>query len=305
MYDLRLNLQLFAEGAASGAGGSGAEGSAAVSGVAAPDSSLGDDRSNVIYGKPSKSVAGSKENTAKTPEVLHQEFEDMIKGEYKEEYSKRVQKTVEDRLKNSKQMEATLKSQQGIMARLAEKYGADASNPEALLKAIDEDESFWQQKALERGLSVEQYKHVMQIERENEQLRKAEQEAEREQNSQRIYAEWLEQAEAMKQKYGLENFSLDEEVKSEDFVRLLAGGSSVEAAYKACHFDELMDGAMARASHTAEKKVINNITARNNRPQENGVTPPSAVFKTDVSKFDDNDIEEIKKRARRGEQIAL
>ena len=103
----------------------------------------------------------------------------------------------------------------------------------------------------------------------------------------------------------MENFSLDEEVQNEDFVRLLAGGSSVEAAYKACHFDELMDGAMAKASHTAEKKVIDNITARSNRPQENGVTPQSAVFKTDVNKFDDKDIEELKKRARRGEKIAL
>ncbi len=308
MKTFRLNLQLFAEGgAAAGADGGGAEGSAAVSGVAAPDSGLGNDRSNVIYGKPSKSVAGStQENTVKTPEILHQEFEDMIKGEYKEEYSKRVQKTVEDRLKNSKQMEATLRSQQGIMARLAEKYGADASNPEALMKAIDEDESFWQQKAMERGLSIEQYKKIASLERENEQLRQAEQENERAKNSQRIYAEWLEQAEEMQQKYGLENFSLEEEVKNEEFVRLLAGGSSVETAYKACHFDEMMGGAISFASKKAEEKVVKNIATRTSRPSENGVSPQSAVvYKTDVSKFDDKDIEELKARVRRGEKISL
>lgn len=302
-----LMLQLFAEGGGTAGAGTSGAGATAESGVAGPNSGNGSDRSNVIYGKPSQEVANPEQgNAAKTPEEIHQEFEDLIKGVYKDEYSNRVKKTVEERLKNSKQMEATLKAQEGIMARLAEKYGADAADTDALMKAIDDDEGFWEQKAMERGLSVEQFKHVMKIERENEQLKRAEQEAAREQNSKRIYSEWLNQAEEMKQKYGLENFSLDEETQNPDFVRLLAGGSTVETAFKACHFDELMDGTMNFVARQTEKKVVDKIAARNQRPQENGVSPQSSVvYKTDVSKFDDNDIEELKKRARRGEKITL
>lgn len=306
MKKRKMNLQLFAEGGSSaGASVSGAEG-AAVSGVADPKGGS-EDKSTVIYGKSEKSVAGSnKEETAKTPEVLHQEFEDLIKGEYKDEYSKRVQRTVEDRLKRSKEMEATLKSQQAILDRLADKYGADAKDPKSILKALEDDASFWEQEALKRGLSVEEFKRIKAIERENEKLREAQEELARKENSEKIYSEWIKQAQDMAAKYGIEGFSLEEEVKNENFTRLLAGGLDVETAYKACHFDEMMSGAMAFTAKKAEQKVVEGIKARSGRPQENGVTPQSTVtFKTDPSKFDDADIEEVKARVRRGEKIAF
>ena len=165
-----MYLQLFAEGSAgasaTGSGSSGAEG--ADSGVAHP----GEEASveTVVYGKPSGEVANPKGKAAESPETKEARFQELIKGEFKEEYAKRTQAIIDDRFKKYKGTEERLNSIDPILKTLADKYGADANDIEALKKAIDEDDSFFQKAAMDRGLTVKQYKEVRALERQNEEL---------------------------------------------------------------------------------------------------------------------------------------
>lgn len=54
---------------------------------------------------------------------------------------------------------------------LAQKYGVDPGDLEKLSSAIEEDDSYYEDEATRRGLTVQQLKEMKRIERENETLR--------------------------------------------------------------------------------------------------------------------------------------
>lgn len=306
MKEILFNLQLFAEGGdASGSTSSSsdfgiAEG-ADKSGLATTKKGK-EDLSNVVYGKASEP---SVEETEPTQKTKAQAFEDLIKGEYKEEFSKRTQGIIDERFKKTKGMEEALKSHDPIMKMLSEKYGVDANDVKGLTKAIEEDKSFYEEEALEKGLTVEQLKEVKRLERENAEFRNAQAEAERQANSNRIYAGWLEEASAFSEKYGID-IDLNAECENPEFTGLLANGISIEGAYKAIHFDEMIGGAMAKTAENVRQKMAQGIATRQARPSENGASSQTAtVFKTDVNKLTKADRDEIERRVARGETVTF
>lgn len=295
---------MFADGGdGTGTGTAAASGASesAESGVANRKGNL----SNVIYGKASEEPQEVKTTTP--TESKTQAFENLIKGEYKEEFAKRTQGIIDERFKKTKGMEETLKSHDAILGMLAEKYGVkDASDVKALSKALEEDESFYEREALEKGLSVEQLKEMKRLERENAQFKAAKEAEERKAQSDQIYSRWLEEGNALAQKYGLSDFSLEVEAQNPDFTELLKHGVSVEAAYMAVHMDDMLGGAMAKTAETVRQQVANNVTNRQARPSENGVMAHNnAIFKTDVSKLTKADRDEIDRRVARGEVITF
>ena len=189
-------LQFFAEGgagASASAGASGSEsGGAAQTGVNG-DSPVSqesvDDLSKVVYGKSAQTVTQSEElgEPADEPKVVDKAktFDEMIKkgGEYAEEFNKRTQDIIDKRFKKSKQAEEMLTKQSPIMDTLARKYGIDATDVEGIMKALEDDNSMYEEAAFKEGLSVEQYKEKAKLIRENEQLRAAEERAVLEQKS--------------------------------------------------------------------------------------------------------------------------
>ncbi len=323
-----FNLQLFAEGGGDGAGAGasagtgesagngtvGAEGETAKQSVKFVSSRKGrasDPLENVIYGKAAEDLASQNASakgdagvTEQTPQTKQQTFEELIKGEYKDEFQKRTQGIINDRFKDYGKLQNTVKSQNEILNLLAEKYGTKAGDLKALQQAMDQDESFYEQEALEKGLSVEQLKELKQLERENARLLEAQKKAETEEQGKQIYANWLSEGEALKAKYGLNDFNLADEIQNPDFMGLLSKGISVEGAYKAVHFDSLLGGAMAKTAGAVRQQMANNIAARNARPRENGVSSQnSAQFKTNVSSLSKADRAEIAKRVARGADI--
>ena len=90
------------------------------------------------------------------------EFEKLIKGEYKDEYGKRVEDTVQKRLKSSKETVEKFEALTPVLELLGSKYGADYNDIEALKNAILEDDSYYEEEALEKGLTVEQLKEIKQ-----------------------------------------------------------------------------------------------------------------------------------------------
>lgn len=295
-YELyALNLQLFAEG---GDGGTGAEGSTADTGEFA-DSTMG------VNGDNTNVQTADAQATDTNPVDRKAEFKRLIKEDYKDLYDAEVQNVVKNRLKGTKEQIARLDSLAPLLELVASKYGVDSQDTEALVKAIEDDDSYFEAEAMERGITVEELKRVRKIERENEAFRKADAErAEREQQAER-FKTWFNQAEEAKQFYP--NLDLEHELESnEAFGRLLLAGVDVKSAYQVIHQDEIIPAVMQHTAKTVAKKVTDNIAANGRRPSEGGISSQSAsVTKTDVSKLTNAEIDDLIRKARNGDKIVL
>ena len=301
MKRFKLNIQFFGEGAGTGASAdTGAEGSGAETGsidLASQGSANNGD--NVDVTEP-------QGETAKTPQQRQEDFEALIRGEYREEFQKRTQRIIDKRFKQQGELENTLKSHDELLTVLAQKYGVDSRDAKAIMDAINKDDSFYEQEALDKGLSVKQLKEIKQLERDNASLRKAQEEAESKRHTDQIYSEWLNESEELKNKYGLDSFNLESEIQNPEFIKLLAGGISLESAYKAIHFDDMVGGAMAHTAATVKEKMANNIASRSGRPAENGVSSQSTSnFKTDVNKMTKADRAKIMREVQKGANVVL
>lgn len=312
MKNYLFNAQLFAEaagaGASTGAEGNGGTESAAVSGVAAPSKGR-NALANVVYGKQAQSDDNSDNPEGNEPSTNQEgklTFEELIKGDYKEDFANEVQKIVKRRIGETKDMQQRIADSEPILTLLAQKYGVDSTDLEALSKAIQDDDSYFEKEAVDRGLTVEQYKRFMQLENENKSLKEAQEAQKRQQATNEIYGKWMQEADALKQKYGLNDFSLETEVQNPDFVAILKANGSVEAAYMATHFDQMLTGAMAATADNVSKAIAKNVTSRAKRPTEGAVSSqPGVEVKSDVSKLTKADREEIARRVARGEQISF
>ena len=312
-YFQRLNLQLFAEGAGGGDGGTGAEGATGVTATNAVSQTKKGVKSNplanVVYGKQGESaqtadVHGNNTTVAETVEQpdRNAEFEKLIKGEYKDLYDARMQDTIQRRLKGTKETVDKYNALTPTIEMLAKKYGVDANNIEALNKAIEEDDAYYEEEALQKGVTVEQLKEIRKMEKENAELKRQMQEKNARENQERTYAQWMDQAKNAQKVYP--SLNIREEIKNPNFASLLRAGIDVKTAYEVVHKDEIIPAAMQFTAKTVEQKLTNKIIAGGARPTENGISSQSAtVVKSDVSQLSKKDREEIIRRVRNGEKI--
>lgn len=276
-----IDLQLFGEGG----DGSGVTGSAAggqTTGEAA---------------QAEAPAAGEQNGESRN---LDAEFEDLIKGEYKEVYGKRVQDTVTKRLKSTNEAIEKYNAIEPVFELLAGKYGVDPSDVSALSRAIQEDNTYYEDEAMKRGISVEQYKSIRAIEKENA----AYKEAERQAAAQRLVDQWTQEGEQVKAMYSA--FDLDTEMRNPEFQRLLKAGVSMKAAFEVLHKDELITGVMQKTAAAVKQQVVNDIAARGRRPAENGLAATANVHaKVDVKTMTKKDRQALIRRAAGGEYIVL
>ena len=301
-----IDLQLFADG-----GTAGGDETTGV-GASVPDlqTSKGEKNplANIKYGIQSDAQTANVQNnnTADSGNVgqtdRNAEFERLIKGEYKDLYDARVQETIQKRLKSTKETVDRYNELTPTLDMLARKYGVDASDIKALNKAIEDDDAYYEDEALERGITVEQLKSIRKMERENAELKRQMQERANQAQAERDVAMWMKQAnEAVKTFPGLD---LGEELKNPQFVGLLKSGVDVGTAYFAIHNKELVPQAMQYTARQVEQKLTNKMIANGARPTENGSnSQSSAVVKSDVSQLSKEDRQEIIRRVARGEKI--
>lgn len=237
------------------------------------------------------------------------EFEKLIKGEYKDLYDAKVQDTVKRRLKGAQETAERYQQLAPTLEMLGKKYGIHPDRNgvydiAALNKAIEDDDSYYEKEAQEKGLSVEQLKQIRKMERENADLRRQMQEQQTRENASRLYAQWMEQAGQVKTVYP--SFRLEAELKNPRFVDLLKAGIDVRSAYEVLHKDEIIPAAMQFTAKTVEQKLSNKIAAAGQRPAENGNSGQSAaIVKSDVSQLTKEDRREIIRRVQRGEKISF
>ena len=280
----KISLQFFAEGA----GGDG--GTAEGTGVTTMDAAS---QEGVTTATPQP-----------TTEDRNAKYEAFIK-EHKDLDDARIQSLMQKRLKGTKETVEKYEKTVPVLELLSRKYGVDASDIDALTKAMNDDDSYFEQEAMEKGISVEQLKEFKKMEKENAELRKARDEQARKENADKLYAKWTQEAEATKAVYP--NFNLETEVMNNPkFVELLRNNIDVRSAYEVTHKDEIIAGAMQFAVKEAESKITNKIIANGARPSENGISSKGASqVKSDVSKLTKAEREDIARRVARGEKISF
>ena len=294
---LTFNLQLFADGGEGGTSGEGA------TGVTEADAEL-------------HSTGVNSPNPEDNDAIdLDAEFEESIKGKYKEAFNKRTKSIVQERVKNLKGENETLNnkvnSHAPILEELAFRYGVDVEDVEALLSAIKADTTYEEQKAFEEGKTLEE-----RLREKNEAKEKAKQAKELERLRQQVqenndreafmskYREWDSQSEAIKAIYP--SYNLRAEMSNKDFAMLLNSGVNPRTAYEVVHKDDILSGAMQYAANTASKKIANSIMANGKRPIENGnAAQGAAISKVDVSNLSPAQMDDYIRRAQRGEKITF
>lgn len=322
-----LNLHLFdGEGAGSGAAASG--GAAGSTTAPAMQGKAGrNPLANVQYGKQAQTAPEAPKDTAQdnppadkanstvttdVEQARRAEFEKLIKGDYKDLFDERAQKIIDARFKENKTLEEQAnraKALDPVLELLSTKYGVDSSDVENLVKAIQQDDSYYEEEAAQKGLTVEQLKHMKKIERENAEFKRAAEEQKRRADADKIYAQWQQQSEECQRFYP--NFDLRAECANEEngkrFLNLLRSGVDVRTAYEVVHRDELIGGAMQYTAQAIQQKTVNDIRARGMRPTENGANGNGAavITKSDPKTFTKQDRAEIVRRVRKGERIEL
>lgn len=304
IFPMILNLQLFAEGAGGADGGTGAEGASGVSATAAVSQTKGakaNPLANVKYGIQEEATTPAAEVETVETEDRNARYEAFIK-EHKDLDDARIQNIVQKRLKGTKETVEKYEALAPTLEALAKKYGVDASDIKALNKAIEEDDSYYEEEALEKGISVQQLKEIRKMERENADLKKQMEEQNRKENANKLYAKWMNEAESTKAVYP--SFNLNTEMQNPKFIDLLRSNIDVRTAFEVLHKDEIIPAAMQYTAKTVEQKLTNKMIANGARPVENGNSSQSAALtKSDVSQLSKEDRAEIIRRVARGEKI--
>lgn len=304
-----MDLQRFGEGEGDG-GGETYSAAADDTGIRQDDAGS-EDLSAVKYGvqeeetgvATGEKAAGEAAKEKPAPD-LSSEFEQLINGKYKEQYAKRVQDTVKSRLKSSKAEKDRLDKLKAAVSPIAEKYGiTDLDDIDGLSKAISGDKSLYEAEADARGMNVNDYMHMKDLERQNRQMSGEIAKRAEEERTERMYQSFIEESEGLKKIFP--SFDLNAEMANPEIDRLLRlpGYSLTDAFYKV-HADEIRNATIQMATQMAEQQTARKIAAGSGRPAETGArTTPAARIKNDVNSLTDADIDEIIARAERGEKI--
>ena len=295
---INLHLHMFDGGAAGGAEG-GAEGAASTQDSGAEPT--------VVYGTDpaaddSTSQVGSDEGGDDPGEDIDAEFEELLKGKYKQQFDGRVHSIMQNRFKNAQDAKDVAAKWQGATAALAAMYGIDGTDPDALKDAIEKDDGLFSAQAEAQGLTPEQFRENLRLRMDAQTGRNMQEQMRIEAEKQAKFQRWESEAAELTEIFP--NFDLAYELENEAFLDGLNRGLSVRDAFFVAHMDEIVAGSNAAAKSEATQKVVDNFNQRAARPAENGAShKPAVIRKTDPSKFTDADLDEIARRSRRGETI--
>lgn len=278
-----LDLKLFSEGAAG-----------------APEGNSDSAENNIP-------VAGDEQQ--KEQVAPEETFEDLIKGKYKKDFETKVKDVISKRLKNSREAEDRLSKMNGMLEVLGSRYGIDTSDINSidydrLASQIEEDNSYYEEEALEKGLDVETLKQMKKMERENNRLRQMMAEKTRQEKTMQEWQNIVAKSAEVKERYP--EFDLEAEMENPTFAKLVANGISPMNAYQSLHYDEIQERIIQQAAINTTEKISNAVQSNLNRPAENGISPsPASETKLDPRNLTKQQREDIRRRVARGEKISF
>ena len=242
-------------------------------------------------------------------------FDELLDDEeYKGEFDKRVQNIIQKRFKTAKAAEDRMTKLSPLIDLIAKKYGVEDPDAdlETLVQKVTDDDIYYEDEAMERGIPVDALKQIQKVESENKALRQAEEErraqdeeAERRAAFNQQFMQLKAEAEQVKQIYP--NLNFENELRDPNFMRLaFTPGVGVRTAYEVVHKDEIIGSAMQYATQKAQAQTAASIASGGNRPVEGwtGNNSP-ANTKIDVSMLTPQQRKEYIKRAARGEKITF
>lgn len=266
-----VDLQLFAEGSD---GGTGETGVAAASQTGENVSAAGTVQAEKTYSE--------------------SELQNIIKQRVKQK---------DDELRNAQETVDKYNKAAPLFEALATRYGSgDPADIDSITKAVEEDNSFYEDEALEMGVSVEHLREFKRTQRQNKALQDQVDAFVRKQEADKQMDTWMKEAESTKKLYP--DFDFSAELTNPAFKEKLKKGDSVIEAFRAVHFDDLMAKAMKYSADTTKADVAADIRARGVRPSENGLSSQgSASVKTEINNLSREGVLDIFRRADRGERI--
>lgn len=254
---------------------------------------------------------GEEKGKTKSPEERRKAFGELLRGEYADLTEELMQNAVTEA---TRRLEAS-PAMKGLMQALQEKYGTDANDLVALTEAVRngavKDDAYYEKLAMEKGVSTRTARELDKLESQNKHLTEQQQmiqQMERQRVQQARIAElqagWDREAEQLKAQYP--DFNMAEVLANPEVEKMMRSGVSMTNAYRSAYFDHILKQQQAATARQVEQGVVNRLQQRNARPGENGTRPGGAVqTKIDVSHMSRKEMEEIEKRAMRGEVITL
>ena len=233
-------------------------------------------------------VATAEENPTEekteTPTATRMSWDEIMADP---EYNKQMQAVVQSRLKNAKTAEESLAKLAPALEVLARRHGMDVNNMDydAIAKAINDDDAYYEDKALEMGVTLETAKRIDQQEREHARQQKQEAINLEQQKLRNHFTKLEQQAEDLKKVFP--SFDLRTELKNPKFAQMTSPNSlmSLEDAYYAVHRKEIDAARSQVIAQQTTNKISNAIQAGSRRPDENGTSGQSASVTTfDYSK---------------------
>ena len=306
------------EGGASGAA-AGAPGEAqAASGGTGPEKT--GETQKVLYGREAAAAAGPEGQGAdaagqqetegtvtqtQTPEEKKRAFLELIRGEYKDQFTEESQRIINDRFKETVSLRQQLQAYQPLLDLIASRYGLqEGADAKSALQALENDPKYLTAAADEAGVSIEQYRQMETARRQMAVYHRWQEQQESQRRQTQQLLQWQQEAEQVKQTYRA--FDLRTEVQNPAFQAMLRAGVPMQNAYESVHHAELMAAAQQAAAKQMERNVAASVRANGQRPAEAGASSQSGfIRKSDPGKLSKADLAEIRKRVERGEQISF
>ena len=226
------------------------------------------------------------------------------------EYNKQMQATIKARLRTAGAAEESMSKLAPALEVLARKHGLNAENMDydALAKAISDDDAYYEDLALEKGITLETAKRIDQQERDQARQQREEARTLEQQKLQNHFMRLEQQSDALKKVFP--NFDLRTELKNPRFAAMTSPnmGMSVEDAYYAVHRREIEAAQSQVIAQRTAQQISNAIQAGSRRPDENGTSGQSASVTTfdyrNASREQRNALkQQIRAAAARGEKL--
>lgn len=329
-YLSKLILNLFDGGAGTG-GAAGAAAGAPAGGEGGGDNSgetngspastqrgKSGEYDNVLFGKRAEAAAskqqtegsaqapaaGEQVKSESNPEDRKKAFGDMIRGEYKDEFTAEVQRIINNRFKQTKGLEDQVVRYKPMIDALMTKYGIKDGDVAALTQAFNADRENWEDAAEANGMTVEGYRAYLALQNQLQRALDNSRQMREQMEARQQWERWAQEGAEIAKKYP--GFDLASELDNPEFGKLLKNGVPMEHAYRVMHLDAIVSGVAQSTAESTKAKMTANIKARGARPAENAQSGQSGfTVKDDVSKLTRKDRAEIARRAARGERITF
>lgn len=184
-------------------------------------------------------------------------FEEMIKGEYKGAFEKRLQSNIDRRFKKTKELEESHSKLNGVIGLMSRKYGT--TDVEEISKRLEQEHI--EELAMEQGIPLDAAKNSYEQEKK---IKEFEAQAARVKQDQLI-SDLESQSMKLRDKYP--GIDFEESIQDAAFVKTLASnGYNLESAYRLHYFDTILE----KTAKGVKEQIATNVYTKSNRPAENG-----------------------------------